>query len=559
MSGSDPVEALPRNVLERLSELQEEHGWLSDETLEKLSKEEGVPLYALGAVTSFYPHYRRRAPPRCSVAVCRDASCHLAGAPALLAATKARLARHADVEIVEVSCLGRCEAAPAAAVDDVPIAGATPERLAALAEGKATLPADEPTTTPRRFATDPYPPGAPRYGVLRRLLAGGDTAFAAVPGALTDSGLLGMGGAGFPTGRKWDLVKKAPGDVKYVICNADESEPGTFKDRVILEDLPHLVIEGMLVACRVIGARLAIVYVRHEYGREKKALARAIEAARKDGTLAAAGVEMSIFTSPGGYILGEETALLEALEGRRGEPRNKPPYPGTHGLYGLPTLMNNVETFAHVPRIVTEGGAAWKARGVRGAAGLKFLSVSGDVARPGVHEVAAGTTLREVIELCGGMRDGKGLLAFYPGGASTAFLPASKADAPMSWEGMRQAGSALGSGAVLVVAEGRDLLDLARNVVRFFRNESCGKCVPCRVGSEKAVEVLDRVLDGTAPRATLSDLAPLHETLAQTSICGLGMVALVPAISVLENLPAEVDRRLGPAAGGSPAGRPPRS
>jgi NADH:ubiquinone oxidoreductase subunit F (NADH-binding)/NADH:ubiquinone oxidoreductase subunit E len=551
MSGDTPAETLPLNVLQRLSALQEEHGWLSDETLARLSREEHIPLYALSAVTSFYPHYRRSPPPRATVEVCRDAACHLRGARDLREGLATRFAARADVAVRGVSCIGRCEVAPAVAVNEVPVAPASLEGVAAIVEGRAALPADEPTRTPRRWQTDPYAPGAPRYGVLKRLCDEGPAAFARVPDELQAAGLQGMGGAGFPTGRKWSLVKGAAGTPKYVVCNADESEPGTFKDRVILEELPHLVIEGMLVACRVIGAETAIVYLRHEYAREKKALQRAIDEAAASGVIRLAGVRsLTIFTSPGGYILGEETALLEALEGRRGEPRNKPPFPGTHGLYGKPTLMNNVETFAHVPRILTDGGAAWKARGLGGAAGLKFLALGGDVARPGVYEVPAGTTVRALIEEQGGGVQGVGgrgpgrLLAFSPGGSSTAFLPASKADAPLSWEGLRAAGSALGSGAVLVVAEGRDLLDLAANVVQFFRNESCGKCVPCRVGSEKAVDLLDGVLAGRTPRAALAELAPLHETLAQTSICGLGQVALVPAISVLENLPQEVDRRL---------------
>jgi NADH:ubiquinone oxidoreductase subunit F (NADH-binding)/NADH:ubiquinone oxidoreductase subunit E len=548
MSADAPLEGLPLGVLVRLHALQEEHGWLSDDTLAALSRESRIPLYALGAVTSFYPHFRRSPPPRATVAVCRDASCHLRGAAALLDDVKRRLAPVADVEVKAVSCLGRCDGAPAAAVDDVPVGPATAERLHAIATGAAGKPEDEPTATPRRWQTDPYGAGEPRYGALRRLLAGGPAAVDAVPDALGKAGLQGMGGAGFPTGRKWDLVRKAAGSPKYVVCNADESEPGTFKDRVILEELPHLVLEGMLVACRVIGATTAIAYVRHEYGREKKALAREIEAARKEGVLAAAGVDVTIFTSPGGYILGEETALLEALEGRRGEPRNKPPYPGTHGLYGKPTLMNNVETFAHVPRIVLEGGERWRSRGVGGAAGLKFLSVSGDVERPGVFEVPAGTPVADVIAAAGGVSGGRRLLGFCPGGSSTAFLPAAQASVPLSWDALREAGSALGSGALLVVAEGRDLLDLATNVVRFFRNESCGKCVPCRVGSEKAVEILDRALAGRAGEADLAALRPLHETLALTSICGLGMVALVPAISVMDRFPDEVAKRLaGPA------------
>jgi NADH:ubiquinone oxidoreductase subunit F (NADH-binding)/NADH:ubiquinone oxidoreductase subunit E len=539
------AEGLPLNVLLRLSALQHERGWLSDETLAALSRETNVPLHALGAVTSFYPHYRRSPPPRCSISICRDAACHMNGAERLLAEARDRLSGEKDVEVRPVSCLGRCEGAPAAAVDERPLPGATADLLVDVATGKRALEAPRAGAPARRYRTDPYGDGEPRYGVLRRFLAGGAKAFEGVPATLTAAGLQGMGGAGFPTGRKWDLVRAASGEPKYVVCNADESEPCTFKDRVILAELPHLVLEGMLVACRVIGAETAIVYVRHEYGPEEAAIRRAIDAAGRDGVLEAAGVEVVVFTSPGGYILGEETALLEALEGRRGEPRNKPPFPGTHGLHGKPTLMNNVETFAHVPRILSEGAEAWRARGTNGAPGLKFMAIAGDVERPGVYEVPMGTPARVLLEQhAGGVKDGKRCLAFCPGGASTAFLPASKLDAPLSFDGMRAAGSALGSGAMLVVAEGRDLLDLATNVVRFFRNESCGKCVPCRVGSEKAVEILDRVREGKAGRDAFSVFPALHETLALTSICGLGMVALVPAMSVLENFPREVDERL---------------
>ena len=228
-------------------------------------------------------------------------------------------------------------------------------------------------------------------------------------------------------------------------------------------------------------------------------------------------LDIKVFVSPGGYILGEETALIEALEGKRGEPRNKPPYPGTHGLHGKPTLMNNVESFALVPHIVRGGKQEWK-----------FFSVSGDVNEPGVHEVPAGkTTLHELVELCGGMRDGKAIQAFLPGGASTAFLPGEQADIVMDWEPLMEAGSALGAGAVVVVGEGRDMLDLARNLTAFFRNESCGKCVPCRIGTQKAVAMIDG-------RSNLDLVPALHETLLETSICGLGQAALNPVLSVLK-------------------------
>jgi len=356
-----------------------------------------------------------------------------------------------------------------------------------------------------------------------------------------------MGGAGFPTGLKWRFVRDAAGEPKWAVCNADESEPGTFKDRVILEELPHLVVEGLLIGAVVAGATQAVVYIRHEYTRERKAVQREVERVRDLGILDEIDVELSVFVSPGGYILGEETALIEALEGKRGEPRNKPPYPTNHGVHGKPTLMNNVETFSFVPLILREGADAWKAHGTNGAAGWKFLSLCGDVAKPGVYCVPMGTTVADLVaQQGGGMRDGKPMYAFSPGGASAPFLPAGRADTPLDFEPMQKAGSMLGSGAVLVVAEGRDMLDLATSIVRFFRNESCGKCVPCRVGSHKAVTLLERVLAGEGRGGEFELLTELDETLRLTSICGLGQVALSPALSVLTHFPEDVARHRGP-------------
>jgi NADH:ubiquinone oxidoreductase subunit F (NADH-binding) len=323
-------------------------------------------------------------------------------------------------------------------------------------------------------------------------------------------------------------VRKEAAAQKYVVCNADESEPGAFKDRVILEELPHLVIEGMALAGLTVGADCGIIYVRHEYGAATAAIRTAIDDAYARGVLGpdvcGSGLrfDLRIFVSPGGYILGEETALLEALEGRRGEPRNKPPFPGAVGLYGKPTLINNVETLAHVPRILRTGEA-----------NLKFFSVSGDVREPGVIEAPLGITLEALVARAGGLREGKALLAFLPGGASTGFLPAARADVAMSWEALSEANSALGAGAVVVIGEGANLLDLGRNLTAFFRNESCGKCVPCRIGTEKAVRLIDT---GTAE--SLAVLPSLDETLRATSICGLGQVALTPVLSVLEQFPS---------------------
>jgi NADH:ubiquinone oxidoreductase subunit F (NADH-binding) len=351
---------------------------------------------------------------------------------------------------------------------------------------------------------------------------------------LKESGLRGMGGAGFPTGTKWELVAKQEARPKYAICNADESEPGTFKDRQIMAEQPHLVLEGMLIGMAVTGANEGWVFIRHEYGPEEEVLREEIERLRGLGVLDGTDLETDVFVSPGGYILGEESALLECMEGHRGEPRNKPPFPGVYGLWGKPTLMNSVETFAHVPVIIERGAEWWKAQGVQEGTGLKFFAVSGHVERPDVYCVPMGTTARELIELAGGVSGGAELLAFQPGGASSNFLGPDALDVPLDFGPLQEAGSMLGSGAVTVLAEGTDLLAAGTNVLRFFRNESCGKCVPCRVGSHKAHEMLTEALATEKGPADLEDrLNELEATLRLTSICGLGQVALGPVMSVL--------------------------
>ncbi len=543
-------------LLTKMLALQEAHGAVTDEMLRELARAERVPLYRLEGLRGFYPVFRAERGAQRHVQVCRDIACAMRGGADHARRAVEALAALPDVDVEEVSCLGRCDTAPAAAVSEVPVSGA-PEALVALATGQTPLPSDEPAQSPRHWPTDPYEAPGERYGMLRRMLdeADADAARSALVETLKASGLRGMGGAGFPTGMKWDFTARAQGTPKYVVCNADESEPGTFKDRVILEELPHLVIEAMVLGGWVIGANEGVIYLRHEYGRERRALETALDAARAAGVLGDSvlgsgfAFDLRVFVSPGGYIMGEETALLEALEDKRGEPRNKPPFPTNHGLWGKPTLMNNVETFAAVPIIAAKGADWWVAQGKGDCKGLKFLSVSGDVANPGVYCVPMGTTVAELLEICGGVPGGKALYAFAPGGASSNFLPAAKADVALDFQALQEAGSMLGSGAVLYVAEGRDLVELALNEVRFFRNESCGKCVPCRVGSHKAVELVEAALAGRSlpplpPGGLAAHLQALGRTLARTSICGLGQVALGPLLSAIDNFPDEAARRL---------------
>jgi len=530
-----------RALVHELTLLQERDGWLSEPALRELAKRLNEPLHRLESLSTFYTHFRRTPPKRIEVAVCRDLSCAMARGREAAEQLRAALAGRADVEIREVSCIGRCDHAPVAFVGHRVVSTADTDAVVAIADGRGPAPAVR--ATPSWGEAEVYRDPAERHGALRAALRGER---AALPKTLEASGLRGMGGAGFPTGRKWSLVAGERATPKYVICNADESEPGTFKDREVLRDLPHLVIEAMAIAGYCIGAERGWVFIRHEYEPEREALQAAVDAAYAAGALgkdifgSGFDFDIGIFVSPGGYILGEETALLECMEDRRGEPRNKPPFPGSAGLWGQPTLFNNVETFAHVTGILHHGVDWWRSLGKPGHAGHKFISVSGDVERPGVVLVPMGTTIAELLERCGGMRGGQKLIAFAPGGASSNFLPPDQLDVAIDFGTLEAAGSMLGSGAVVFVGESNDLIEAGRSVTSFFRNESCGKCVPCRVGTEKAVKLLEgaRVVSAAQHR----ELQELHATLARTSICGLGQVALGPLLSILKNFPDANDR-----------------
>ena len=537
-------------IIRGLHKLQDEDGWLAPNRLEDLARELRVPLHRIESVSTFYPHFDRQAPSGTKIHVCRDLSCRLAGAESAVKA----LREWSDAGtpdspgsaaiVCETSCLGRCDQAPAAVV------GARIVKVSDLSaiEESVEFIASEPESRPVRTwpTADPYADRS-TYSVLRDALSGSPNAPIL---ELEAAGLRGMGGAGFPTARKWALVAEESADSKVVICNADESEPGTFKDRELIHDLPHLLIEGMAIAAYCVGADRGTIFIRHEYEAERLRLAAEIDRARSVGALgqnlfgSEFSFDVDIFVSPGGYILGEETALLECIEDRRGEPRNKPPFPGTSGLHGKPTVINNVETLVHVVGILANGVDWWRGLGRDGFSGHKFVSTSGDVETPGVSLVPVGAKLSELLALHGGMKEGRQLLAVAPGGASSNFLGPEALELPIDFDALSAAGSMLGSGAAIFVSAGRDLLDVGLNITRFFRNESCGKCVPCRVGSEKAVALIEE--SGTA-RGEISpelegDLRLLHKTMAQTSICGLGQVALGPLLSILSRFPEEVRR-----------------
>jgi formate dehydrogenase beta subunit len=528
------------SLIPALNAIQEREGWLPREELVALSRDVRRPLYEIEGLISFYPHFRTTPPRRVSLRVCHDLSCWLRGAEDRLAAIRERYGADAEVEVIEGSCLGRCDAAPAATVNDAPVPLAGVDALVRAAREPApTPPQSPPPHQSRRWPNDPYSSSAEHYGVLRDVLCGARAADQ-VTQTLADSGLRGMGGAGFPTGRKWELVAAQAATPKYAICNADESEPGTFKDRQILAEQPHLVLEGMLLGMLATGAEEGWVFIRHEYGPEEAVIRREIDGLRAAGLVGpdvlgtGRRLSVEVFTSPGGYILGEESALIECMEGHRGEPRNKPPFPGVYGLHGQPTLMNSVETFAHVPVIARRGASWWTAQGTGEHAGLKFFAVSGHVEHPGVYCVPMGTTARELLDLAGGVSGGQALGAIQPGGASSNFLGPGQLDVPLDFGSLREAGSMLGSGALVVMAEGTDLLAAGVNVLRFFRDESCGKCVPCRVGSTKAHRILtDHLAAGRGAGDVDERIGELEQVMRRTSICGLGQVALGPVASVL--------------------------
>jgi formate dehydrogenase beta subunit len=548
MGGGSPIIAA-------LREIQHTHGFVPVTALRELSDRTGTPLYQLHSVVSFFPHFRTAPPPPVEVLVCDDMSCHRRGGGALLTAVEQHVAQSgpAGAVVRPVSCLGRCDRAPACVVNDTIITRVTldglVDKIGSAALGQK-IPPEPVTPAGVPLVTDPYPEPGQRYGAARRLASDKDAL--GVIAALKASNLRGMGGAGFPTGLKWEIVRNAAGSEKYIVCNGDESEPGTIKDRYILENAPHLLVEGMLLAGLVTGARSGIVYVRHEYEGQIEIVDREIERARKLGALGhdvfGSGLTFNLetFTSPGGYICGEESALLEAIEGKRAEPRNKPPFPGTHGLWNKPTVINNVETFVMVPSILMKGADWFKAQGKTAAGpGLKFVGISGDVAKPGIYEIPMGSPARDVIfGKAGGIAGGRPFKAWAPSGPSSGYLPPSLVDTPLDFKALADVGSMLGSGAIVVCSDQACMLDMALNAVRFFKNESCGKCVPCRVGSAKMLDVLIDIAHGRGRAEHTAMIDDLSHTLMQASICGLGQVVPVPIKSVLLHFRDEIDQHL---------------
>lgn len=426
-------------------------------------------------------------------------------------------------------------------------------RIAWLSSRKGTLPAEQRIVLERAGLIDPA--SIEDYIVHDGYQALGKALSEMTPAEVIEeikkSGLKGRGGAGFPTGLKWSFVAKAPGAKKYVICNADESEPGTFKDRLILEGDPHSIIEAMAIAAYAVGADEGYIYVRGEYALAQERLRLAIEHAHEMGILGQAifgssfNFDLHIHSGAGAYICGEETALIESIEGKRGEPRSRPPYPTTNGLWNKPTLVNNVETLANVPAILHRGADWYRSFGTPNSPGTKTYTILGNVNNTGLIEVPMGITLREVITIyAGGMKNGRTFKLAQTGGSSGSIIPASLQDTPMDFDSFNRAGVSLGSGALLICDDDTCVVDLARVLINFFKVESCGKCTPCRIGTRRAYEILTGITEGRGELKDLNELLEISDNLYQLSNCGLGQTAGTPLKDILSHFRAEVEAHI---------------
>ena len=518
-------------LIEHLHALQDRFGHLSARHMRALAEEMGLSQAAVWEVASFYAHFDlvregEAPPPALTVRVCDSLSCELAGARALRAALEEGT-DPSEIRILRAPCMGRCDTAPVCEVGHAHVDRATPEAVLEAARGGHVHPA-----IPDYEGLEAYRAGG-GYGALAELREGGD--WEAVQAAVKASGLRGLGGAGFPSGTKWGFVRKAaeasPGPV-YLAVNGDEGEPGTFKDRFYLERTPHLFLEGMLVAAWAVGAARAYIYMRDEYPAVLEILRREIAALEVAG-LAAPGL-IELRRGAGAYICGEESAMIESIEGKRGIPRHRPPYVAQVGLFGRPTLVHNVETLHWIARVVREGPEVLSAHERNGRTGLRSYSVSGRVADPGVHVLPAGSTISDIIEAAGGMAEGHRFMAYQPGGPSSGLLPARLSDVPMDFDTLQAHGTFIGSAAVVVLSDADSPRLAALNMLRFFESESCGQCTPCRSGCRMAAELMEaEVWDAGA-------LGEIADAMADASICGLGQAAPNAIRLTMEHFPGDV-------------------
>jgi formate dehydrogenase len=520
-------------LIEHLHLIQDQYRHLSAAHLAALAQEMKLALTEVYEVATFYAHFDvvkegEQAPPAVTVRVCDSLSCAMAGADHLLRDLPSRLGR--EVRVLRAPCMGACDRAPVCAVGHVQVMQATPDSVAAAAAHGSHAHA---------YATDNVFDAYMRdggYALLKACLAGARTRDDLIK-IVSDAGLRGLGGAGFPTGRKWSLVR-AESAPRLMAVNADEGEPGTFKDRHYLEQDPHRFIEGMLIAAWVVEAPDTYLYIRDEYP-EVRLLLEA-ELAKVTAASLSLHTTLHLRRGAGAYICGEESAMIESIEGKRGLPRHRPPYVAQVGLFGRPTLEQNVETLFWVRDIVEKGAAWFTSQGRRERKGFRSFSVSGRVNAPGVKLAPAGVTARELIdEFSGGMQPGHSFKAYLPGGASGGILPASMADIPLDFGTLEKYGCFVGSHAVVILSDQDDMKAVALNLMKFFEDESCGQCTPCRVGTEKAVKLMASGPWDTGLLTELSDI------MRDASICGLGQAAPNPLLSVLKYFSEDVTKPMG--------------
>ena len=515
-------------LIEFLHLIQDRYGCLSAAHLVALAEEMRLSQAEVYEVATFYAHFdvvkeEDTPPPALTIRVCDSLSCELAGAQQLLAALKINL-DPAKIRVLRAPCMGRCDTAPVLEIGHNHIDFATPELVdAAISNGDTH--AHIPT-----YQTLASYLGEGGYDALKALREGAATPDE-IQEKILDSGLRGLGGAGFPSGRKWSFVRAESGP-RYLAVNGDEGEPGTFKDRYYLERTPHLFLEGMLIAAWAVEAETCFIYMRDEYPAVLHILATEIAALEAAGIVKPGYIDLR--RGAGAYICGEESAMIESIEGKRGIPRHRPPFVAQVGVFGRPTLVHNIETLHWVARICREGPEVMSSTKKNGRTGLRSYSVSGRVKTPGVYLLPAGSTITDIIEASGGMLDGHQFKAYQPGGPSAGILPATINDVPMDFDTLQDLGTFIGSAAIVILSDQDSVKDAALNLLRFFEDESCGQCTPCRVGCEKAVKLMEQdVWD--APLLT-----ELCEVMVDASICGLGQAAPNPILLTLKHFPEEV-------------------
>ena len=531
----DEVRALlgdtPRNrdlLIEFLHLIQDKYGHLSAAHLRALAEEMRLAQSEVYEVATFYAHFDvvkegETPPPALTIRVCDSLSCEMAGSQALQAALEKGLDPK-EVRVVRAPCMGRCDTAPVLEIGHNHIDNATPEKVA-----EAIKNGDTHAHTPDYEAFAAYRANG-GYKELEALRGGSKTPDA-VQQEVLDSGLRGLGGAGFPSGRKWSFVRAEEGP-RYLAVNGDEGEPGTFKDRYFLERDPHLFLEGMLIAAWAVEAEKAFIYIRDEYPAIISLLRKEIAELEKAGIVSEGYIDLR--RGAGAYICGEESAMIESIEGKRGLPRHRPPYVAQVGIFDRPTLVHNVETLYWIAKICREGGDVFGAHGVNGRKGMRSYSVSGRVKNPGVKILPAGSTIMDLIEACGGMLDGHSFKAYQPGGPSAGLLPASMNDIPLDFDTLQPHGTFIGSAAVVILSDKDKARDAALNMLRFFEDESCGQCTPCRVGCEKAVKLMQA---DTWDQGLLEELCT---AMADASICGLGQAAPNPIRLTMKHFAEEI-------------------